>query len=63
MQRLQKGFTLIELMIVLAVVAILVVIAIPKYQDYTRRTETQVAVTDMRNFSEQVKLSTQAPPN
>ena len=36
-QRVQKGFTLIELMIVIAIVAILVALAVPAYQDYTIR--------------------------
>ena len=34
-----KGFTLIELMIVIAIVAILVALAVPAYQDYTIRTK------------------------
>ena len=37
MKRNQKGFTLIELMIVIAIVAILVALAVPAYQDYTIR--------------------------
>ncbi len=44
MKKMQKGFTLIELMIVIAILGILVAIALPAYQDYTVRARVSEAV-------------------
>ncbi|KJK26172.1 precorrin-2 dehydrogenase [Burkholderiaceae bacterium 16] len=58
-KRVQKGFTLIELMIVVAIIGILAAIAIPQYQDYTVRAKISNALTAAAPLKEAVALCAQ----
>lgn len=63
----QQGFTLIELMIVVAIVAILAAIALPAYQDYMKRSKVSEAVATAgackTSVAEYVAATTKLPTN
>ena len=59
MKRIQQGFTLIELMIVVAIIGILAAVAIPQYKDYTAKAKAGNAVTAVDSLKKAVGICSQ----
>jgi type IV pilus assembly protein PilA len=57
--RAQQGFTLIELMIVVAIIGILAAVAIPQYRDYTSKSKAASVVTSLGAYTKAVAICTQ----
>ena len=63
MKRLQNGFTLIELMIVVAIIGILAAVALPAYQDYTVRAKMSEVILGMSACRTSITEVYQSGPN
>jgi len=59
MKKIQSGFTLIELMIVVAIIGILAAVALPAYQDYTKRAKFSEVVIGTSGLKTAVEICAQ----